>query len=259
MVDVLISCMALAKLPDLDWPSEPGFIQWAGAATGGHPDWSKPADQLREGKWRQGRLLPRLLKRFGMAADARVAAVGFSAGSNSGLRELMRNAEDRAQIDSVFAVDGFHPMRHPRPKSSAPRDQFAAYDQQIGFLADYAASAAHGGKMYVQTSSLVATPNPGVFATWEAMPLLYQLAMDQVPPRMQAPPNLPASFPGRTTSHKLKDGEPYPLPRATKGNADFLQLYYDGAGPRAHKLQAWVVAPDLIRELLLPRWKRGQA
>lgn len=257
MTDVLISCMALAQLPDL-FNKAPGFLQWAGQATGGHPDWQKPADSMRKGAWRKGRLLPTLLGMYGFPKDARVAAVGFSAGSNSGLRELTRNEEDRAQIDTILAVDGFHPMKHPNPKGSGAAQQFAAYDQQIAGIAEFAITAAHGGKVYAQTSSQVATPNPGVFATWEAMPLLHDLVLDQVPARLHSPAALPSGFPNRTSDPKLKTGETYPKPLAVAGNANFVQLYYPGAGKRAHQLQAWIVAHDLVRELLAPRWNTGE-
>lgn len=259
LAKVVISCMALAELPDLDWgPDAPGFIQWSGAATGGHPDWSKPADQMRKGGWRKGRMLPTLLARYGFDAESRVALVGFSAGANSGVRELLRNAEDRAQIDAVFQVDGMHPLRRPRPKTSAAKDQFAAYPQQVEFLAEYAADAAAGGKLYVQSTSQVGTPSPGVFATWEAMPLLEAIAEEATPPRMQTAPAVPGGFPNATNHARLDRGEPYPRPMAVAGLGNFVQLHYSGAGKRAHQLQAWIVAPDMIREFLAPRWKRGE-
>lgn len=256
----VISCMALPELPPLAWGDPPPrFIQWPGEATGGHPDWMRAADKLRSPPYRKGRLLPALLRRYGVPTDVQVAVIGFSAGSNSGCRELLRNADDRAQIDACFQVDGLHAMRHPKPRSSAPRDQFVSYAGQVAMVVEYAGTAASGGRLHVQTSSQVASPNPRAnFATWEMMPLIEPLAEEQVPPRLRVKAQLPPGFPNRTNHRELRKNEPYPRPIALAGLGNFLQLYYPGRDKRAHQLQAWVVAHDLIRELLLPRWKKQE-
>lgn len=257
---ILISCMALATLPGGWLGQTPRFLQWPGETSGAHPDWTSAADRLRKGAHRKGRLLPSLLAHYRMPTDARCAVVGFSAGSNSGCHELLRNSEDRDQIDAVCQIDGWHPMRRISPRSQATRDAFLAFDDQVEPLLDFAnAVGASADRVYVQTTSQVASPNRGVMATWEAMPFLEILAVDSVPTRLRTPPGVPLGFPHRATHPKLKRGEPYPRPMAQAGVGGFSQLYYTGATKRAHQLQAWIVAQDVVREFVIPLWKAKEA
>jgi len=261
--DVLISCMALRKLPDwLPWSGEPPvMLEWAGVPTeSGHPSWQRAARSLRGS---DGALLPTLFSRyrqflgFELADVGRIAAVGFSAGSNSGIRVLLESELDRARIDWAAAVDGMHPTLAPerrgvhRPASADPRDEFVAWDQQMGAFTAFADLAAQGACGFVATASSVAPTQRTISTTAQALSALYAVVAQMVGP---SSPNLPAAYPPRTDSPSLRPGEDYPTPYQVQGVGDFVAMWYPGDQARDHVLQAAVVVPDILRAFLVPRW-----
>jgi len=260
--DVLISCMAIRKLPDwLPWSgSPPVCLEWSGVPTeSGHPSWQRAARGLRGA---DGAILPRLFARyrqylgFGLEEVDRIAAVGFSAGSNSGIRVLLESELDRARLDFVAAIDGMHPTLVERrgvhrPLSDDPRSDFVAWDQQMGPFAAYADLAAQGQCGFVATASSVAPVSNSISTTAQALSALYAWISMVVGP---SSPNLPAMFPPRSESPKLRPGEQYPIPYQVQGVGDFVALWYPGDQARDHVLQAQVVIPDVLRAFLVPRW-----
>ena len=263
MPDVLISMMGLRKLPDwLPWSGEPPImLEWAGVPTAsGHPSWQRAARSLRGA---DGALLPNLFARFrqflgfDLAQVGRIAAVGFSAGSNSGVRTLLESELDRARLDFVAAVDGMHPTLAVeqrgvhRPHSDDPRADFIAWDQQMGPFVAYADAAAQGACAFVATASSVAPTRREISTTSQALSALYAYVAQAVGP---SSPNLPASFPPRADSPALRQGEDYPAPYQVQGVGDFVAMWYPGDQRRDHVLQAAVVVPDILRAFLVPRW-----
>lgn len=263
MADVLISCMALRAVPDwLPWAGEPPvMLEWPGVPTAsGHPSWQRAARTLRGA---DGSILPALFGRYrqflGFDLDGvnRIAAVGFSAGSNSGIRTLLESDLDRARLDFVAAVDGMHPTLAPeprgvhRPLSDDPRSDFIAWDQQMGPFAAFASSAAEGACGFVATASSVAPTSREISTTSQALSALFAVVARATGP---SSPNLPASYPPRTSSPSLRAGEEYPLPYSIEGVGDFVCMFYGGDQPRDHQLQAAVVVPDILRAFVVPRW-----
>lgn len=261
MPDLLISCMAIRKLPDwLPWrDGTPALLEWSGAATtGGHPSWQKAARSLRDS---DGAILPNLLARFrqylgfDLSGVRRIAAVGFSAGSNSGIRALLDSPLDRARLDFVAAVDGMHPMlaqsRSVHTYNDDVRTDFAAWDQQMGAFVAYADLAAQAQVGFVATASSVAPDRSDISTTAQALSALYSVIAQAAGP---SSPNVPAAFPPRTDSPALHSGEDYPIPYQVQGVGDFVALWYPGDQPRDHVLQVQVVVPDILRAFLVPRW-----
>jgi hypothetical protein len=259
--DLLISCMAIQKLPDwLPWPNgAPALLEWSGTpTTGGHPSWQKAARSLRGS---DGAILPNLLARFrqylgfDLSGVGRIAAVGFSAGSNSGLRTLLASPLDRGRIDFVAAVDGMHPMlaqtRGVHTYSDDVREDFAAWNQQMGPFVEYADLAAQGQVGFVATASSVAPTRSDISTTAQALSALYAVIAQAAG---TSSPNVPAAFPPRTDSPALNAGEDYPIPYQVQGVRDFVALWYAGDQKRDHILQARVVVPDILRAFLVPRW-----
>lgn len=211
-------------------------------------------------------MLPRLLASyrrflgFDLSGVGRIAVVGFSAGSNSGIRELLRSPLDRARISFAAAIDGLHPMWAQRrirrsdeePAPLTPEERFADWPGQMEPFAAYALDAAQnqGGAMVI-TASQVAASSRKVAASSQALAYLWEW----VASRVGLPgPTVPGPFPPRSSSPKLRAGEPYPVPFATDGARSFVGLWYPGRDRRAHALQAWIVAPDILRAFLVPLW-----
>ena len=180
--DVVISCMGMRKAPDwLPWAgSPPIMLEWAGVPTAsGHPSWQRAALPLRAS---DGSILPSLFARYrrylGFDLDQveRIAAVGFSAGSNSGIRCLLQSELDRARLDFVAAVDGMHPTLAPtqrgvhRPHSDDPREDFVSWERQMGPFAAFADLAAQRACGFVATASSVAPVRRDIATTSQASP-----------------------------------------------------------------------------------------
>lgn len=155
MDKVVISTMALGVLPP-DWGGWK-LIEWAGKPGGGAPGWSDYAASLRDRT--TGRLLPNLLRNYNLAPDSMVVGVGFSAGSNSGLRELLRNEGDREQIAAAVGIDGAH--WNQKKKGAITPDQFWDWKGEAGPFDQMAQLAARTGKPFVATASQVAAPVVG--------------------------------------------------------------------------------------------------
>jgi hypothetical protein len=191
---------------------------------------------------------------FDLSSVGRVAVVGFSAGSNSGVRELLRSPLDRARIDFVAAIDGMHPMfTHRRIRSAElePEELYADWPGQMEPFAAYALEAAEdaGGAMVCTASQVRASP--GVAPSYMALASLYQW----VAARTSAHgPWIPEAFPPRSSAPALRVGEAYPTPLEEQGARRFVALWYPGRTARDHQLQAWVVAPDVLRAFLVPLW-----
>lgn len=265
MTDVLISCMGVRKLPDwLPWQGKPPvLLEWAGAmGAGGHPGWAQVARRLRGP---DGSLLRNLLAQYrrflGFDLDGvdRIAVVGFSAGSNSGVRELLRSPLDRARISWVAAVDGMHPMWSLQNPTEAEteadvRKLYQDWPGQMDPFAQFALEASDlQGNGFVCTASQVAAPSSQVAPTSTAIHSLARWVLEnRTGPRL--PPDIPKTFPGRRSAPYLHPGELYPEPIAGDGAGPFVALWYQGSDERAHRLQAYVVVPDLLRSFLVPLW-----
>jgi hypothetical protein len=261
--DLIISMMALRQVPpDAAFATVPILIEWPGRvpAGGGHPGWGALADSLRAPPWRKGELLPALLKRYERFIGSeigRIAVVGFSAGANSGVRELLRNETDRSRIDFVASVDGMHPNFAPRPLGNVtdPRSNYADWSSEMGGLESFARRAASGGVGLVCTASDIPSPSPRVSSSSFA---LESLTLVSSPP--QSAPDVPARWPLAVTSPLLKPGESYPKPTRTMGARDFVAFWYPKIGTslnelkRTHILQAQIVAPDIVKSFLVARW-----
>lgn len=266
--DLIISCAGLRRVPDwLPWSGEPPkLLEWPGAPTAsGHPSWKVSARTLRDA---DGAILPTLLARyrrflgFDLGSVGRIAVVGFSAGSNSGVRELLRSPLDRARVSFVAAIDGMHPMWARRrvrrseleaPAPSDPESMYLDWTAQMQPFAAYALDAAQdqGGAMVATASQVRPSSGASVAPSYVALASLYQW----VAQRSDATePWLPPAFPPRSSSPTLQSGEDYPLPIQVQGARRFVALWYAGQTTRAHELQAWVVVPDVLRSFLVPLW-----
>lgn len=258
--DLIISCAGLRRIPDwIPWPGEPPILlEWPGSPTAsGHLSWKQAARGLRDS---DGAILPNLLERyrqflgFDVSGAGRIAVVGFSAGSNSGVRELLRSPLDRGRIDFVAAIDGMHPMfRHHRIRGdhSDPETLYADWAGQMAPFAEYALRAARDeGAAMVCTASQVRAA-ASVAPSYLALSSLFAYVAERVP---ASGPWLPPAFPPRETAPALRAGETYPTPIAVQGARRFVAAWYAGQSPRAHELQAWIVAPDVLRAFLVPLW-----
>lgn len=253
MADLVISCMALAKIPSgVNFAKPPRILHWMPPTTPGkHPSWTPQADAWREPPYRKGRLLPELCSRFGIDFDAveRIAAFGFSAGSNNGLRELLRNVDDRQRFSAVFAVDGLHPNLRPVPLGTGPRARYAAWDAELEPFADFATAAAFGERLAVFTASDVAAPSKLNGKTADVTRDLVLDVRDRTNaaglPPWTGPLEPAGAFPTGT-------GSPKPIDRA--GSRGFACYWYAGADAAAHIRQGKLVTADLWRDFLAWLW-----
>lgn len=160
--DVIISTMGLRSVSWWPGSRKPYLVEWPGVISnaGGHPSWFAAATSLRRP---DGQLLPNLLARYNLSGAKRIAVVGFSAGSNSGVRELIRNAEDRKRISFVGAFDGLHPVLSQQSTWNLqdPMSFFVSPKQLEPWLA-YMALAAAGRKGMVMTASSIPEPAPNL-------------------------------------------------------------------------------------------------
>ena len=226
--------------------AQPRLVEWSGESQSGsgHPTWQFIGDRMRDSS---GRLLPALLRQWNADGAERIAAVGFSAGSNSGLRQLLWHPEDRARLDAVFAIDGLHPSVNAAGELLDPR--------QLEGLRAYATAAAAGGRLAVATASNVAAPSASSGKTAQ---MLRELTAAVATARGAALPAPPLSWLGTS---------PPPESIVTQAQAlglvDAAQLggfsawWFSGADAAAHIRQAQNVLPLLLRSYLAPRWRRG--
>lgn len=260
MIDLVISCMASSKIPaGVAFQNPTKILHWMPSTpTSGHPSWTPDADKLRAPPYRKGRLLPNLVAQFSKSIGAgwndigRICALGFSAGANNGLRELLRNEEDRQRIDVLFSVDGLHANLKPGVAYSATnwRGRYADWDKEMEPFADFATAAACGERLAVFTCSNVASPAGGVVTkTADALNDLLLDVETRAPCKPLPGPTYPAgSFP--TTV-----GAPQPLSK--EGFRALHVLFYQGNDKQAHITQGTKVTDDLWRDFL--QWVWGSA
>jgi hypothetical protein len=260
--------MGIAQLPaGVKWDRPTKLLLWSGAPTpSGHPSWNTAATKLRTpspGWPPSGRLLPALIDSFkrytGVSYEdaGNIGCLGFSAGSNSGVRELLRNAQDRERLSFVAAIDGLHPNLIP-----GTADRFADWRREMGPFEDYAVRAARGLAKMVCTASQVAQPSPTNASTRRALQQLEVNVRQLVPASMRRggpyfttfPPIFGARGGQLGASPYLKPGEAHPLPDVAENVGNFGALYYPGTDKRAHQLQGTVISDDVITSAALPEW-----
>jgi len=246
--DVVLSMFAGEKIPPgVPFANPPRVIQWnPPIVEGSHPSWTAEADKLRAGPWRKGPLLPALLRRYNVRIEdvGRIAVIGFSAGSNNGVRECLRSDDDRRRIDTVLAVDGLHPNLAPSP-GSPPRGPYASWSTELEPFAAFAERAALGYGAMAATASEVAAPSKSNGQTARVLIDLVDDVAARVNGRELGPRLLPEGFP--TSGAQL-----VPLSRTELGT--FVALWYAGKDKNAHILQGTAVVRDLWRDVLSRRW-----
>lgn len=245
---VLFSCMAIGKtgLAELGtWPARPGTIEWAPRNTkpGSHPSWKEDGHAFRDPSTR--RLLPRLLRMFGRSDPERVAAIGFSAGSNSGIRELLRSESDREALSMVASIDGLHAAvaNESLHKADDPTSYFLDWKGQIEPFAQYALRAARGQCSMVITGNNLAEPAPGLTRTPFAMRKLFEWVEKQ--------PGIEEY--DAETARSFADLGP-PLPLHIFGAGRLYCFAYSGTRKEDHIAQANIIVPRVLRRVLLPLW-----
>lgn len=240
--DLIISCMAGVSRYFDNIGHRPAVIEWAGEGPpGSHPSWVEPAAKLRDPVTKE--LLPRLFGMFRAGSPTRVAVFGFSAGSNSGIRELLRNPNDRARISFAACVDGLHPVKNWNDSGVAD------FNLQVAPFANYALSASKGTGTIVFTGNNLESPTPTTYRTPQTMQLINRYVVEQL-----GGPDAVASHPTDMTRIRsfLADGEPTPNGVGGIGNAYFFE--YPGTQKEDHITQANVIVPRIIERFLTPVW-----
>jgi hypothetical protein len=249
--------MALTDLSWWPWARRPRLIELPGAP-GKHPSWAPVAQQLRDGR---GALLPALRRQYQISPNSRIAVVGFSAGSNSGLRALLASALDRVEYDFVGSFDGLHLNIKSPPWPAGVLSRF--FPDQVDGFADYALAAARRQRGMVITSSSVAAPVVSGLPVSQTV-LAQTAILAWVGEQMQR--LAPGADPWRAMARAAGDielpaarvaelaragGEPWSL--QTVGN--LVCTASPGANEAAHIVQARVFAPVLLRATLAERWR----
>lgn len=245
------------------WPgARPALIDWQGvrASPAAHPSWSGPADALRGP---DGRLLPALLRKYGHSSASRVACIGFSAGSNSGLGQLLKHPLDRAQIDFVGSFDGIHGYVGQYPPPAGNPLAYFKYRDQADPWFDFMRQAALGLKGCVVTASNVAPPAADFTQTRIAVTSLLQALGTQLgrlsagdtpwtsPPLMYRPGD--AALPAATLEQVRASWGT--ITTATMGQLNALTAP-NGDQKEDHVKQARMIGP-LMLATLVPRWRAG--
>jgi len=197
-----------------------------------HPGWL----WLGQNRDSSGRLMPYLLKAYnGGKMPAHIGVVGFSAGSNAGVREFLRHQEDRAMIDFVFMIDGLHPAIKDNGELAFPDQHF------IPFLR-YAEQASLGNGVMTITASNVAAPltSPKVMATKDAASMMYR--------------NVKASAPSTGSIDPLIRVNSWGDPRHNESfvNGNCYGMVFPGNTKEDHIAQARVVLPRVL-DAFLPK------
>jgi hypothetical protein len=233
--DVILSFMALSHgLKEFADSRGIRVVEVPPTGGGGHPSWNDSPS------------LTALIKKFGLK-PRRIAAFGFSAGSNSGLRSILRRS-DAAQLSFVCALDGMHPMLSPKAASATAigtRYQDAA--NQFFPFANYALQAAHHQATMVISASQIPAPPPwqgwSFSTTADALLDVVRYTSENAPEA--AAPATPEELLGV-----------WPQPIAASGAGDFLALWYPRSGDdeQDHIDQANIVGPAVARSILGPLW-----
>lgn len=249
--------MANSKIPSgVLFEKPPAILLWMPEVTtpGTHPSWTTDADKLRDPPYRAGRLLPNLInwfsKSLGFNFDHvdRICAIGFSAGANNGLRELLRNKDDRERLDVLLSVDGMHPNLAPVAGATI-ESKYADWQKEMEPFADFATASALGERLAVFTASDVAAPAPTNAKTANALADLVHVVQGRVSPWVD-PLIPPGVFPSASSS---------PKPSASAGCRGFDVFWYAGKDKQAHITQGTKVVADLWRDFLAWRWSPATA
>lgn len=233
--DVVLSFMALRELPvglDARLVEVPGRV----APGHKHPGW----DWLDDLRSPDGQVLPNLLAELGLSDAGRIAAFGFSAGSNAGLREVLTDWRDQARLDFVACVDGLH-------AAVGADGAFLNPTAQIDPFLDAAIEAVTGDLTLVATASSVSAPRvPGVTLTrtrdaWSHIADEIADLYGSIAPPAEPPPAVRSAV---------------VRPDVVRGWGDFLFLAYPPSGdpPQDHRDQAEIVAPLIAETMLAPLW-----
>lgn len=255
-MDLVISAYALnAKTWALAWPdasTRPRLLEWSGtsATPGGHPSWETAARALRGS---DGALLAPLLRRSNIRDAARIAVVGFSAGANSGLRELLRSPIDRARIDAAFSIDGIHAL--VRDESGAHPAAWSDPTQVDG-LFQLMQAGARGQALAVVTASNVARPvtcSTCAKTSWALGRLTAAIAADlgRSPSSVETFSAVSDPIPPALAAALVALGE-----TEHARFSDLWALWFRGDQAADHIRQAHEILPLLIRSLLVPRWTK---
>lgn len=245
MDKVIISTMAGAgdHLPP-DWAGWKSF-EWAGKPNGrGGTGWSDYAAALRDRT--TGRLLPNLLKNYRMSPDSMVVGVGFSAGSNDGLRELLRNEDDRKQMVAAVAIDGAH--WNQKKKGATDPNDFWDWKGEAGPFDQMAQLAAKTGKPFVATASQVAgpvVPNQILSMTREALQGVAGTVLSSTGVAKSSPAG--AFAVPLTGMVKGQNMTKAPVDGWTQGG--YAVSLWPGNGPNDHIWQAQVLVPQALAYL----------
>lgn len=259
---ILLSLYALREKP-------PGFedfrlIEWTPATSGGHPSWFSEASQMRD---KNGSLWHALRRRFGIPEDPPMfVVVGFSAGSNSGLREVLRSSLDRSRIHAALSLDGLHASTKSWIKADPakdPRERYFDWGGQLGPFLDAATEmGSDPARVFVATASDVARPGKDLTKTVEAWRDIYRILQIEGVPTLagagDVPPTLAASDRGAPVV--LEPGLAYRVGERSTRPSPFLP--FKGAQARDHVQQAQAVGPWALRrfvEPLLPLYLSGRA
>jgi hypothetical protein len=209
------------------------IVEWPGEGSG-HPSWAQLAARLRSP---DGRLLPTLAKMYRFESANQVVAVGFSAGSSSGCRELLRHPLDRAALAAAVLCDGAHAALKTWLKydPAAPEKYFADWKTQVAPLRD----AFSDGMAVFMTASQV-DPGPGLSKTALVMRAIRDsLKADNVEFE-SAPGPLTAAFPSVQSELRCNVGP------------GGKQIEFSGADKAAHIFQANEVIPNLLENYVKP-------
>lgn len=232
--DIVFSMMGLRDKTIDGWR----VIEWPGIVPAGkvHPRWDGLASSMRDS---EGRLLPALLRKYGLKNARRIGVVGFSAGSNSGLREFLRHPKDRAALSFAVAADGIHAMLRPgvNPKANAlSTTDYADFQSQMGPVFEMAKQAGQGGAPMVITASAIERPASGVTRSAEGL----QTIMVQVNPV-------------RSSWHKPPAIDVGTNP--TGYNSGNLYTYFTEGRDAAEHIRHAKSIPSLLRALVFPTLK----
>lgn len=241
--DLIFSCMAGVSRFFVNSSHRPAVIEWAGEAEPGkHPSWVSMVRKLRDPA--TGQLIPRLVAMFRAGEPKRIAAFGFSAGSNSGLRELLRHPKDRAMVSFVGSIDGLHPTTNWNATA------LADFDLQVLPFAEYALRAARGEATMVITGNNLAAPTATTYQTPQTMRLINQWVVKKLG-GTDAVKDYPTNM--ALIREFLSKGGPVPNGVGGIGRAYWFE--YPGTQKRDHIEQANIVTPNVVRTFLADAWK----
>jgi hypothetical protein len=195
---------------------------------------------LRDRK--SGRLLPNLLKTWQLDPESAVVAVGFSAGSNSGLRELLRNADDRAQIQGAIALDGAH--WNQKKLGTDDPGEYWDWIGEAGPFHEMQMLSARTGKPFILSASAVGRPGPQLSMTREALSAVARTLSAAGFTREDAPPSLSGEITGTDQGRTITRA---PVASWRYGGA--VTLLYPGDQAADHRWQIAAVAPLALRHL----------